>query len=616
MIFTVISLEEMNRSFVPNIKTEEDLKNKKFYYVTTFVGTRTMDYREPFADSGFEREYITKICYPGTSFYPNSMSGTRLDLEDFYKLSSAEQEQRIDNFRFKLSSSLNTAAAKASLAYIINGAIMNNDDIFFVFDDRKGIPFPIYAACFSDYTDQVYGFQMGRFDTYLGENRDEFEITGKEAKSVLSKARAELLALEAQAFDSMVSVGEYFYPGLEAIKFALNNSNDLYVDLARELGLDKKYNYNIVRTRMPLNEKLSLIKEEIQAIEDKNYHLLRTTDIDDLDVIDLLWLGSLVGIETKTNKDMAELTRDELLNLLYEAGKLDLEKERYTRPNLLAMDIIKLDKIRQELNIPYSPYNGQIEYNKMIDAILVAKGNKKANFKLPHSSELLKMEMNELYDIYLNEYNGDPVRIKREDIYYIPKDTFVRLLISMERAKMEKEGLMGLTIERLQQLSLRELKLLFRNILRTKLSRENVLPVIYDFTNKDRLIDYVAIEFNLPSEAEDLKNNIPSEDVLKSMLKKDLYNLAVKLRLNVNPYMNKHDILGEIIYFRREIELEKARQIILGEVTIENLMLLSKDKLCRMAREYGLNYRVTQSKISLAKLIYRMYESGKMRKFK
>lgn len=611
MLFTCISLQEMLENFSPYMNKMEDLERKRFYFITTYVGERSFSYQDPFAGTGFERNLISRITYNASALYPSATSGCNFDVEDIERLPERERNERIKNFYFKVSTTLNTLIAKSTLAYIINGSIMNGDDIFFVFDNRKGIPFKYYAGALGQYIKEHYGFNIGNFKTYLGENREAFEIMDDNKADVLSKARTDLLGLEAQGFEAMQGLGNYFYPGLEAFKFQLRNNNDFYIEVATELGLDKKY--NIVRAKMPLQERLSLIQEEIQTIEDRNYHLLKTTEIDDLKVVDLLWFASLVGLETKVHdKDMSELTRDELLNLLYEAGQKDLEKERYTRPNLLAMDIITLDKIRTELGIEYSPYNGQIEYNKMIDAILVAKGNKVENFKLPHSSELMQMGINELYDIYLNEYNGDPVRIKREDIHYIPKNSFVKLLIAMERARMERDGLMGLTLERLEAMSLRDIKILFRDILRTRQSRDNILPYIMEAYSKRQVLDYVCNEFNIPSENDDLKNHIPEEDVLKSMKKKDLYDLAVRLRLNVNTLMNKHDILAEIIYYRREIELEKARAIILGEITVENLMLLSKDKLIRICREYNIPYRVSQSKKTIANIICNKYNSGKI----
>lgn len=610
MLFSCISLQEMLENFSPYMTKIEDLERKRFYFITTYVGERSFSYQDPFFGSGFERDLISKITYQASALYPTSTSGCNFDVDDIERLPEREREERIKNFNYKVSMTLNTVISRSTLSYIINGAIMKGDDIFFVFDNRKGIPFRYYAASLAQFLLEHYNLPLGNFETYLGKGRDHFEITDDNKSEILSQARADLLSLEAQGFEAMQGLGDYFYPSLEAFKFQLKNNTDFYIEVASELGLDKKY--NIIRAKMPLQERLALIQEEIQTIEDRNYHLLKTTEIDDLKVIDLLWFGSLVGLETKVKKDMSELTRDELLNLLYEAGQKDLEKERFTRPNLLSMDIITLDKIRTELGIPYSPYNGQLEFNKMIDAILVAKGNKIENFKLPHSSELMQMGINELYDIYINEYNGDPVRIKREDIHYIPKESFVKLLISMERARMERDGLMGLTVERLENMVVKDLKLLFRNILRTRQSRDNILPYIMESHSKRQIIDFVCNEFSIPSEYDDLKNHIPSEDVLKSMLKKDLYDLALKLRLNVNSLMNKHDILAEIIYYRRDIELQKARAIILGEVTVENLMLLSKDKLIRICREYNMPYRVSQSKISIAKTIVNKYNSGKI----
>lgn len=610
MLFSCISLQEMLENFSPYMTKLEDLERKRFYFITTYVGERSFSYQDPFFGSGFERDLISKITYHASALYPTSTSGCNFDVEDIERLPEREREERLKNFNYKVSMTLNTVISRSTLSYIINGAIMKDEDIFFVFDNRKGIPFRYYAASLAQFLLEHYKLPLGNFETYLGKGRDHFEITDDNKSEILSQARADLLSLEAQGFEAMQGLGDYFYPSLEAFKFQLKNNTDFYIEVASELGLDKKY--NIIRAKMPLQERLALIQEEIQTIEDRNYHLLKTTEIDDLKVIDLLWFASLVGLETKVKKDMNELTRDELLNLLYEAGQKDLEKERFTRPNLLTMDIITLDKIRTELGIPYSPYNGQLEFNKMIDAILVSKGNKVENFKLPHSSELMQMGINELYDIYINEYNGDPVRIKREDIHYIPKESFVKLLISMERARMERDGLMSLTVERLENMDVRELKILFRNILRTRQSRDNILPYIMESNNKRQIIDFVCNEFSIPSEYDDLKNHIPSEDVLKSMLKKDLYDLALKLRLNVNSLMNKHDILAEIIYYRRDIELQKARAIILGEVTVENLMLLSKDKLIRICREYNIPYRVSQSKITIAKTIVNKYNKGKI----
>ena len=348
-----------------------------------------------------------------------------------------------------------------------------------------------------------------------------------------------------------------------------------------------------------------VIKQIYEVVKKKIVEDFKTESIDDLTLTEILWYCKRLEIpvgESYTKKSLQD-------RLKRGVNGIENDLEKYSKHSLEALKDYELIGYLKELKLDTSVMYEANGREKAIALIMDKKGIINKDYMLPPYAELKEMKYAELYDIYLNYYNGNPKSLKEDDFRNAKKKKVAKFLIKLDNNKKEIEAMNKLSYNKLRDYGKKKLLRIFKESLFTKDSVERVLPMMKECESPEEILNIAVEELGLELGIEEIRNNIPEKAKLKEMKKKDLYELAINLELSLLPYEyeKKSGLVDLINNERKAIVKEKEREEKNSKINAKNLSKLDKSELLRICRVSKIHFSYEWKKKKLVKALLKFY---------
>lgn len=348
-----------------------------------------------------------------------------------------------------------------------------------------------------------------------------------------------------------------------------------------------------------------VIKQIYEVVKKKIVEDFKTESIDDLTLTEILWYCKRLEIpvgESYTKKSLQD-------RLKRGVNGIENDLEKYSKHSLEALKDYELIGYLKELKLDTSVMYEANGREKAIALIMDKKGIINKDYTLPPYAELKEMKYAELYDIYLNYYNGNPKSLKEDDFRNAKKKKVAKFLIKLDNNKKEIEAMNKLSYNKLRDYGKKKLLRIFKESLFTKDSVERVLPMMKECESPEEILNIAVEELGLELGIEEIRNNIPEKAKLKEMKKKDLYELAINLELSLLPYEyeKKSGLVDLINNERKAIVKEKEREEKNSKINAKNLSKLDKSELLRICRVSKIHFSYEWKKKKLVKALLKFY---------
>lgn len=569
-----MSLSKFKDEYLPLVSVE-DFKNSNIYIVSRSI---TMD---------FSMENIASL----PDLNPPSWAVNKL-IED------NEPDRYIKEMTNLYKSSDQSAIILAVLIEILK----DDKTAIFICSDEEYVNYKHFDVL-AKYIKNQWGFRLVDFDKYL-ENPKKYLLD----TSKLHELRTMFIELYSRYAMDLCENIESPRPRLYMDKHDLIASTRVALcDLAHDLNVKSEEIriLNDEQATVEIETNSIAIKQIYEEIKKRVIEDFKKENIDDLTLTEILWYCRRLEIpvgESYTKKSLQDRLKRGI-------NGIENEVEKYSRHSLEELKDYELIGYLKDLGLDTSIMNKTDGRERAIELIMDKKGIINKDYVLPPYEELKKMKYIDLYNIYLNYYNGNPKILKEDDFRNTKKGKVAKFLIYLDKNKKEKEALSKLSYNELRDLSRKKLIKLFKEILVTDDSIERILPMIKECESSEEILDIAVGELGIKSGIEDIREHIPEKHELKEMKKKELYNLAMDLELGLLPYeYEKKDTLIELINRERKlIKKKKEKTEKDSEINFKNLSKLDRKELLRICRVSKIHFSYEWKKKKLVKALLKFY---------
>lgn len=572
MIF--MNLTKFKEEYLPLVSVEEFKKSNIYLISRSITMDYTMDNIANLPDLNPPTWAVNKLIEE------NDVKRYLKEMENFYK--SADQT--------------------AVIITVLMEILKEDKTAIFLCSDEEYVNYK-HMEILAKYIKEQWGFRLVDFDKYLT-NPKKYLLN----RDKLHQLRTMFIELYSRYAVDILETIESPVPRLLFTKQDLiQQPRTVLCDIAHDLNIKSEEismlskDSNVVEV-----ETMSIVIKQIyEVVKKKIIEDFKTESIDNLTLTEILWYCKRLEIpvgESYTKKSLQE-------RLKRGVNGIENDVEKYSKHSLEALKDYELIGYLKELGLDTSIMYKANGREKAIELIMDKKGIINKDYTLPPYAELKEMKYAELYDIYLNYYNGNPKSLKEDDFRNAKKKKVAKFLISLDENKKEKEALEKLSYTKLRDFGRKKLLKIFKESLFTKDSVKRILPIMEDCESTEEILDVAVEELGLKLGIDEIRNNIPEKAKLKEMKKKDLYELAIDLQLSLLPYEyeKKNELVRLINDERKAIIKEKEREEKNSKINVKNLSKLDRSELLRICRVSKIHFSYEWKKKKLVKALIKFY---------